>query len=174
MLDRECTIGNSLPSWALTSGWDWLRKENNPTLTTSPKPPKTLSKGSGDADTFLQRHVNIAQDYLNTALGDAAIGTDGYLPTAHSQSLDLRKEALTQVISGLHLLHEEHKLNIATVDSLTTGNASLAPVLSQMCRWIGWNEWADSYDIEDAVAEGIAVNSGKKITTTNRYCVDQL
>jgi anaphase-promoting complex subunit 1 len=174
MLDRERTMGNSLPSWALTSGWDWLRKENTPTLTTSPKPPKTPSKASVDGDTFLQRHVNIAQDYLNTALGDAAIGTDGYLPTAHSQSPDLQKEALTQIIFGLHLLHEEHKLNIATVDSLTTGNASLAPVLSQMCRWIGWNEWADSYDIEDAVAEGIVVNSGKNSPTTDRYCVDQL
>ncbi|KFY41300.1 hypothetical protein V495_04996 [Pseudogymnoascus sp. VKM F-4514 (FW-929)] len=166
MLDRECTMGNSLPSWALTSGWDWLRKENTPTLTTSPKPPKTPSKASGDGDTFLQRHVNIAQDYLNTALGDAAIGTDGYLPTAHSQSPDLRKEALTQIIYGLHLLHEEHKLNIATVDSLTTGNASLAPVLSQMCRWIGWHEWADSYDIEDVVAEGIAVNSANAMMIT--------
>ncbi|KAL5354029.1 Anaphase-promoting complex subunit 1 [Pseudogymnoascus australis] len=159
ILHQECSMGNSLPSWALTSGWDWLRKEDNPILSTGPKPSTTSSKAFNDDNSFLQRHVNIAQEYLNTALGDAAIGADGYLPTAHSQSIDLRKEALTQIISGLHLLHEERKLNIATVDSLTTGNASLAPVLSQMCRWIGWNDWADSYDIEDAVTEGIAFNS---------------
>lgn len=162
MLHHECTMGNSHPSWALTSGWDWLRKEDKPNLST-PKPVTTPPKASSDGDTFLQRHVNIAQDYVITELGVAAIGADGYLPTAHSQSLDLRKEALAQIISGLHLLHEEYKLNIATVDSLTTGNASLAPVLSQMCRWIGWNDWADSYDIEDAVAAGVTFNSGKHI-----------
>ncbi|KFY33947.1 hypothetical protein V494_07186 [Pseudogymnoascus sp. VKM F-4513 (FW-928)] len=158
MLHHECTMGNSLPSWALTSGWDWLRKGDNPILATTPKPLTSPTKTLADENNFLQKHINIAQDYLNTALGDAAVGADGYLPTAQSQSPDLRKEALTQIISGLHLLHEEHKLNIATVDSLTTGNASLAPILSQMCRWIGWNDWADSYDIEDAVAEGVAFN----------------
>lgn len=161
---REITISDSLPSWALTSGWDWLRKEDKPFLSTAPKPFKPPSKAFGDDISFLQRHINIAQDYLNTALGDAAIGADGYLPTARSQSSDLRKEALTQIISGLHLLHEEYKLNIATVDSLTTGNTSLAPVLSQICRWIGWNDWADSYDIGDAVAEGTAFNSSEYIS----------
>lgn len=159
MLSYESFLGNPHPAWMLTSGWEWLSEEHNASAISPRQSVASPSKPFNDENAFIQRHINLAREFMNTTVGEAAIGVDGYLPTATGQPLDMRKSAISQIISGLHLLHEDQKLDITLVDSLTIGNASLAPVLSQMCKWIGWNEWATCYDIEDAAMDSVVFDS---------------
>ncbi|KAI9743249.1 MAG: Anaphase-promoting complex subunit 1 [Claussenomyces sp. TS43310] len=166
MLRYESRSGSQQPSWMMNPAWDWLSddvtfqdrpstRENN----TSPRKP--VSQDSDDSPNFIQRHIALAHSFINSAQGQAAIATSGYLPTAENRSFLTRQNAITDIVMGLHLLCEEDKLSVMSADKLSTGGASLIPILAQICRWVGWDKWVAVYDIVDASLDGIQFDSCK-------------
>ena len=160
LLDLESENGNPIASWAQTSGWKWLDEENGRPAT--PIEPRCDTHDFSGGSSFIQRHVLMAQDFLKSSFGHAANEIKGLMPggdkPATSDSLEV---FLTKIIRALHFLHEDDKLDITLVDSLAIGNPSLAPVLSQMCRWIGWKNWAEAYDMEFAAMDTIVYDTSR-------------
>lgn len=51
------------------------------------------------------------------------------------------KHDLPRVLIALHLLREEHKLNILCNDRSGNGTWDVAPLLAQLGRWLDWEGW---------------------------------
>ncbi|KAG0647308.1 Anaphase-promoting complex subunit 1 [Hyphodiscus hymeniophilus] len=150
MQDQETSKGNPFPSWSGNRGWQWLGDEEGHDLgikNDRDSQASIFKPSSYERGTFLQKHVMLAHDFVSSPLGLSSI--PGILPTVGNASAESRKAALVDIIIGLHLLHEEQKLDNTMVDSLAKGVVSLAPVLSQIVRWIGWTGWINAYDVEE-------------------------
>jgi anaphase-promoting complex subunit 1 len=152
MLAHECSLGSPVPHWMLSSGWAWLNDA---------QPARPSIKPQIDGLGFIQRHIEMAREFIASPFGEAAIGPMGYLPTARHIKDDERAPFLIDTIIGLHLLHEELKLDITTSDSLSAGDASLSPILAQMCTWTGWKEWVDGYSAEDSTMDTVTYDTCK-------------
>lgn len=168
MLSQEAIGGSPCPSWINNSGWSWLHDDR--AFTTQP-PSKGFNLqeqilgNAWDEYKFLPRHIKLARNFVSSSLGKAAFGGSGYMPTADGRSIEQRQRCLSDLVVGLHLLREEQKLSVTSVDSLGTGDASLSPVLGQMFRWLGWSTWAALYDVEDALMEGVGFESCMSFTS---------
>lgn len=131
-------------SWMMNSSWTWATgKDDNagkPFLAEQ-QSPNDQSKNS-----YLLRCVSLARDFFDSPQGEAASGSEGYLPTAISQSQDTRRTALCSILVGLHLLREEQKLSICDSESSYQERGMLAPVLAQIGGWVGWRSWTWSED----------------------------
>lgn len=151
MLSQETSNGNPTPSWAENRGWKWLNDENGknlgPANDLDPAAPIFKQEPSGKR-TFLRKHITHTREFVSSTFGQSSI--PGTLPTVGGGNPENRKTALADIIIGLHLLHEEQKLDTTMVDSLNTGTLSLSPILGQITRWLGWSNWANIYDVEDA------------------------
>jgi anaphase-promoting complex subunit 1 len=74
----------------------------------------------------------------------------GCLPTSGSRNIEVRKAALMDTFIGLHLLHEEQKLDTMMADSVRSGISSLTPILGQIAKWLEWRSWQQHYENEDS------------------------
>lgn len=167
MLSQETIFGGPQPLWMINSGWVWVVDKEGIDLGTPKKVINVVQRGFeeiGDREKSLQYHIKLAREFINSNSGQAALGSSGYMPTARSRSLESRAKAFADIIAGLHLLREEQKLNVTSVDSLETGVASLTPILAQMCRWLGWTKWVAEYDVEDASISEVAFESSTSKT----------
>lgn len=150
MLSQETSNGNPSPSWAENRGWTWLNDEDDKLSLTNDSNPSSLifMQDFSKNRTFLRKHVIHARAFVSSTLGQSSI--PGTLPAAGNGNPESRKTALVDIIIGLHLLYEEQKLDTTMADSFSTGALSLSPVLSQIARWLGWANWVNIYDVEDA------------------------
>ena len=162
MQSQEASNGNPSPSWCANRGWQWLGEEEGQDLglksNSDPHTPNSRPTSS-KVGTFMETHVKLAREYASSTLRQSSI--PGTLPTAGDANLDSRKAALVDIVIGLHLLHEEQKLDTTAVDSLTTGTVSLGPVLAQIVRWIGWSGWAHMYGVEEVSMLAVDFDSGE-------------
>lgn len=132
-------------SWMMNMSWTWAtgHKDGNaskPFL--SEKQPQTEQP----KNSYLLRCISLARDFFDSPQGEAASGSEGYLPTAVSQSQDTRRTALCSILVGLHLLREEQKLSICDSESSYQERGLLAPLLAQIGGWVGWKSWTWSED----------------------------
>lgn len=151
MQSQETSNGNPSPSWAENQGWKWLTEEESQDSGSKydlKLPVPTSIPLSSERGTFLRKHVTFAREFVSSTLGQSSL--PGTLPTSGNGSPESRKAALVDIVIGLHLLHEERKLDTTIVDSFSTGAVSLAPVLGQITRWLGWTNWVNMYDIQEA------------------------
>lgn len=166
MLAYESRTGCPTPSWRTSNAWDWLsdhetfQGENLEPQTNGPS-GLLVDRNVDVQSSFIQRHIDITRSFLSSTQGQSAMGTSGYLPTALSKALQSRQIAITDILTGLHLLCEEQKLSITSVDELTIGTATLKPILAQIFKWLGWEQWAQVYDDDDAAFDLIQFDSGK-------------
>ncbi|OKL63047.1 Negative regulator of mitosis [Talaromyces atroroseus] len=133
--------------WMMSSSWTWvsgLRDDHNGKhFLTEQQAQNGQSKNS-----YLLRCVSLARDFFDSPQGEAASGSEGYLPTALCQSQTTRRSALCSILVGLHLLREEQKLSICDSESSYHEIGMLAPILAQIGGWVGWKSWTwkeDSY-----------------------------
>ncbi|TGO38049.1 hypothetical protein BHYA_0083g00280 [Botrytis hyacinthi] len=148
MLSRLAPYGNPMPPWLNSGGWKWLLDEQEESGVFASSETESLLSTTKDNETFTKRHVTLAQTFFYSKLGQEAV--TGYLPTATNKSLELRQAALIDILTALHLLREERKLNTMTADSFSTGVSTLTPVLTQIVRWLRWESWIDFYKTEEA------------------------
>lgn len=132
-------------SWMMNMSWTWAtgHKDGNaskPFL--SEKQPQTEQP----KNSYLLRCISLARDFFDSPQGEAASGSEGYLPTAVSQSQDTRRTALCSILVGLHLLREEQKLSICDSESSYQERGLLAPLLAQIGGWVGWKSWTWNED----------------------------
>jgi anaphase-promoting complex subunit 1 len=177
MLGHELANGFSHPSWMTNKGWEWLSEQQitRPSSSGRPNSSSSWAAGSRVADDhpgFLQRHIKLTREFLGSNLGQTAAGPSGYLPTAPNKRQDTCRNAISDIIVGLHLLREEQKLDIGCTDSINSGAGNLVLVLAQLCKWVGWHEWVSGYDVEDALTEFIILDSSKFPATQNVALTD--
>ncbi|KHJ32651.1 putative negative regulator of mitosis negative regulator of mitosis [Erysiphe necator] len=151
MLAEETGWGNPLPSWTQNAGWAWLATEadvSNSQDNGRKEPVSIFDRNSDLNDSFIQRHVKLARQYLTT-LQEQRLMLQ-CLPTWSNKTVEARMISLQNIFIGLHLLREEQKLNVLTSDSFNTGGVNLTIILAQVVRWLGWPNWIDFYKTEEA------------------------
>ncbi|EEA19657.1 Anaphase-promoting complex subunit 1 [Talaromyces marneffei ATCC 18224] len=131
-------------SWMMNSSWTWATGQDE----NAGKPFLAEQKSQNDQskNSYLLRCVSLARDFFDSPQGEAASGSEGYLPTAISQSQETRRTALCSILVSLHLLREEQKLSICDSESSYQERGMLAPVLAQIGGWVGWKSWTWSED----------------------------
>lgn len=164
MQSQEASNGNPSPPWSANQGWRWLSEEERQDFGSKNDPDShapIFIPASSERATFLRKHVTLAREFVSSTLGQSSI--PGTLPTVGNASPESRKAALVDIIIGLHLIHEEQKLDTTRADSFSTGVASLAPVLSQIARWIRWTNWINVYDVEEVSMLGVDFDAGPQV-----------
>ncbi|KAK2628833.1 hypothetical protein QTJ16_001936 [Diplocarpon rosae] len=159
MQAKEASHGNPIPSWGSSTGWKWLVEDDNMLSQISGSVAPIFTSTSSENLSFVRRHVKFARDFASSKFGLEVMSS--CLPTLGNRNLDVRKAALTDMYIGLHLLHEEQKLDTMTTDSFSTGLASLAPILAQLARWLGWDGWIQHYEVEEASQCYVDYDSGE-------------
>lgn len=150
MQTQEASNGNPLPSWAGNAAWKWLAEDedvSNGRRGSEPVSP-VFTSFDGKKSNFVQSHVKLARDFAHSTLGQSVVS--GILPISGNRDKDSRKRALVDTVVGLHLFREEQKLDTMMSDAVSSGVASLMPVLAQMVHWLGWSTWTSYYEIEEA------------------------
>jgi anaphase-promoting complex subunit 1 len=127
---------NSLgcPTWMMNRGWEWALEEDiddamSPHGDQSPSPK------------FISKHIVLAKEFMASPSGEAAMGHGGFLPTAISRSLEVRRRVAVDLYLGLHLLLEEQKLDITTPEYVSPGRVDLRVILCQVARWLKWHDF---------------------------------
>ncbi|EED14058.1 20S cyclosome subunit (APC1/BimE), putative [Talaromyces stipitatus ATCC 10500] len=124
-------------SWMMNSSWAWASDQKDDKAFLADQ----NSRNDQSKNSYLLRCVSLARDFFESPQGEAASGSEGYLPTALCQSQETRRTALCSILVGLHLLREEQKLSICDSESSYQERGMLAPVLAQIGGWVGWNSW---------------------------------
>ncbi|KAI2607864.1 hypothetical protein GGR54DRAFT_619838 [Hypoxylon sp. NC1633] len=141
MIKYETSGSSTHPPWVENKGWQWMLEEEESSLTMfQPSPGR-------DNMNFLSLHTKYALTYLSSSDGDAACGSDGYLPTSSSHDHITRSRYAQDIFLALHLLLEEQKLDTTSSDASSPGSVDLRAVLLQVARWLKWHEWATSYEL---------------------------
>lgn len=142
MQANEAPNGNSSPSWASNTAWNWLANEG-----LMEGQAKHRETNEQDYTSFIPKYVRLARDFMHTSLGQEAIF--GNLPTSGHRSNEFRNAALADSTIALHLLTEEEKLDITITDAFSMGKPTLTPVIAQIVRWLGWPSWIEHYEAEE-------------------------
>lgn len=147
MLVQEGGSSSRSPAWTHGSAWQWTAEENLlPHASFSKRSRSSSSNVPQSAATvpipkkspYLLHCISIARDFMKSPIGQAANGDHGYLPTASSRDLDVRRIALASILVGIHLLREETKLDVLAAETLH----QLTPILAQIGTWLGWEAWS--------------------------------
>ncbi|KAG9245464.1 hypothetical protein BJ878DRAFT_18018 [Calycina marina] len=152
MQARENTNGSCVPAWAENRGWQWLDADygvDDYGASNSDASTPIFASNVSEKGSFTKEHVQLTRTFIATSLGQFTIATC-FATTATGSDLEVRKTIATTVVIGLHLLHEEEKLNTMNSDSLSTGGPSMTPILAQLVKWLNWDTWLAYYDTEDA------------------------
>jgi anaphase-promoting complex subunit 1 len=159
MQGQEAFNGNPLPSWADNPAWKWLTDGDAGFQDNDSEPSLLFESNRHDRGSFVQRHVKLAREFASTKFGQNAIST--CLPTSGNRGIETRKAALVDIVTCLHLLREEQRLDTTAADSFSTGVANLSPVLAQVVAWLGWDSWKQHYEFEDASLLDMDYDTGK-------------
>lgn len=130
------------PSWMETNAWQWMMEEDD-------SPQALFKPGSETEQTdSLRSHIKTAYAYMSPHGADDTSILQEYLPTALSLDEGTRFSHAQDIFIGLHLLHEEQKLNTTTPRTGSPGLVDLRAILLQIARWMGWSQWVQLYDLE--------------------------
>lgn len=117
---------------------------------------------SPQADTLKCKQINLAQkaqQFAASAVGQRERAKHGWLPKA---------ETLPDILGMLHFCYQEMKLNTMSrecANNLASRSFalrhSLTPVLAQIASWLGYNDWVDFYQLEDADMPEVFIDRSK-------------
>lgn len=128
------------PVWMMNRGWEWALDED---LDDALSPHVDQSS----APRFMAKHIRLAKEFMGSSIGDAAVGSSGFLPTALSRTLEARRQNASDIFMALHLLLEEQKLDIMTPEYTSPGRTDLRVVLCQVGRWLDWRNFWSLYEL---------------------------
>ncbi|KKZ63413.1 anaphase-promoting complex subunit 1 [[Emmonsia] crescens] len=144
MLDQEAGSRGVTSSWMMSSAWGWVSEGDlKPTqeLPCGDHRPGLEAGANSRKNPFILRCAALSREFLLSPQGEAAIGAEGYLPTAVSRDPDTRRTALGTILVGLHLFREEQKLSTINAETSYSKTGLIAPVLAQIGGWLGWESW---------------------------------
>ncbi|OJD15168.1 hypothetical protein AJ78_04563 [Emergomyces pasteurianus Ep9510] len=144
MLDQETGSHGVASSWMMGSAWGWVSEVDLKSTEEIPRGDHRAGLEAGAnprKNTYILRCAALSREFLLSPQGEAAIGAEGYLPTAVSRDPDTRRTALGTILVGLHLFREEQKLSTINAETSFSKTGILAPVLAQIGGWLGWESW---------------------------------
>lgn len=162
MLEQESGPSGVTSSWMMNAAWGWISEENQKSTEEIHKNDASHKEGYNEGtklglykNDYITRCAHLARDFLQSPQGEAASGSEGYLPTAISRDHETRRTALGTILVGLHLLREERKLSIIDAETSHSDIGLLGPVLAQIGVWLGWSSWSCDgyYGVETANME---------------------
>ncbi|EDN03409.1 predicted protein [Histoplasma mississippiense (nom. inval.)] len=144
MLDQETGSRGVTSAWMTGSAWGWISEGDLKTMeevswADHRSGPETAANSRKNP--YILRCVALSREFLASPQGEAAMGAEGYLPTAVSCDSDTRRTALGTILVGIHLFREEQKLSTINTESSYSKAGLLAPVLAQIGGWLGWESW---------------------------------
>jgi anaphase-promoting complex subunit 1 len=151
MQEHDISISAACPSWMHSKGWEWMAEEG---VTEDINEPDFASK---NGDTFITTQIALAREFLASHPGLATFGSQSSLATAAGSSPQNRRMAAWSIIMALHLLLEEQRLSILTSEDVPQNDAYLKVVVAQICRWLGWRKYSDSYEL--SMEAGLSLSS---------------
>lgn len=136
--------------------WGWLSRRTQTGTSSDSKtrqarttPANALEDdGQDKKNTFLLNCITLAKDYVQSPMGEAAMGPEGYLPTSVNTDREQRCNAIPSILVGLHLLYEESRLSVTSSYFMNASKGNLVLVMMQIGQWLGWRDWkygSDSY-----------------------------
>jgi anaphase-promoting complex subunit 1 len=140
MMAFEAANSSICALWMMRKPWQWI-------LDNPPKDSPQSTPVETSLETFLTRHIRFAKAFMASSAGQAAIGSQGYLPTSSSNSNDVRRIALATMMTAMHLLLEELKLDILQSEETSPSLTDLRSLLSQLARWLRWREHGMVYEL---------------------------
>lgn len=130
--------------------WSWLSRKQQDSINSTPKAksgrfaPPILPDNSlkeEKSNKFIGKCIALAREYVQTPMGEAAIGPEGYLPTSINKHREQRCNAVPSILLGLHLLYEEGKLNASSTSKIGSAKNDLVFIMAQLGHWLGWGDW---------------------------------
>ncbi|CAG9941173.1 unnamed protein product [Clonostachys rosea f. rosea IK726] len=128
------------PVWMMNKGWEVALDEDL-------EDPLSSQNDSRSNPKFTSKHIALAKEFMNSKVADAALGNDGYLPTALNRGVESRRRVAVDLFMGLHLLLEEQKLDIMTPEYASPGRVDLRVLLCQIARWLKWADFWSVYEL---------------------------
>jgi anaphase-promoting complex subunit 1 len=125
------------PSSQLSPAWNWALKValiKSPVQSPQQKISMPVSPSKLDTAGFLTGHVPAARDFLKS--GEAR---DLINEVKNQKQIVL--QIIPRLMSVLHLVKEEMKLNSTSRDTGSPEIYILAPLIAQLGRWLDWPEW---------------------------------
>ncbi|OJD27390.1 hypothetical protein ACJ73_01219 [Blastomyces percursus] len=141
MLDQETGSHGVASSWMMGPAWGWVLEGDLKPTEEIPHRPGPEAGAIPRKNAYILRCAALSREFLSSPQGEAAIGAEGYLPTAVSRDPDTRRTALGTILVGLHLFREEQKLSTINAETSYSKAGLLAPVLAQIGGWLGWKSW---------------------------------
>ncbi|RYP39610.1 hypothetical protein DL768_010699 [Monosporascus sp. mg162] len=135
----EAPNSSTHPPWAEATSWQWMLEEDDAALTMFH--PDSNEEGTA----FLTSHVKHALAFLSSSNAEERLA---YLPTAATDDPSSRTQAAQEVFLALHLLLEEQKLDISSLQPASPGPVNLRAVLLQIAHWMKWDGWSTIYEME--------------------------
>jgi len=144
--EREIKLRSEMQDRA----WSWLLQKqptaaNAPAKVKSGRPAPILSSDSGFMEEkhnkSIAKCIALAKEYVQTPMGENAIGPEGYLPTSINKNREQRCNAVPSILLGLHLLYEENKLNVSSTSKIGSPETCLVFIMAQLGHWLGWKDW---------------------------------
>lgn len=134
--------------WTQEPCWQWFRSSLEGEEADIPVSPVTnhhRSSSRFDADVrksaFLSQCILSAKEFIQTPVGEQALGPEGFLPTAVNKNMEVRRTALPKILLGMHLLYEEHKLNDFVMSPRSNFPEAITIVMAQLGSWLKWPDW---------------------------------
>ncbi|KAH7629415.1 putative APC1 protein [Sordaria sp. MPI-SDFR-AT-0083] len=125
--------------WMRNGGWKFLLEDGLLDTIPSSQEPQPPS--------FMARHIELAKSFIASPEGLAALGANGYLPTAVERGRDSRNKAAWSMMLALHLLVEEQTLSVLSPEEVSPGQSDLRALLWQLARWLGWQQYEELYSL---------------------------
>ncbi|KAI1305134.1 hypothetical protein F5Y03DRAFT_356601 [Xylaria venustula] len=142
MCSSETPGSMTHPPWMEANAWQWMMEEDD-----SPRAFFEPSLDTVNTDS-LALQIKAACVYMSSHRVDGTRRPHEYLPTALSVDEHTRFTYAQEIFVGLHLFHEEQKLNITVPRTGSPGLIDLRAVLLQIANWMGWSQWVQLYDLE--------------------------
>ncbi|KXJ89990.1 hypothetical protein Micbo1qcDRAFT_148831 [Microdochium bolleyi] len=133
----------SQPVWASTAAWQWIVDEDAEPQAMF-RPPPTSDTGLG----FPTQELQLALVFIDTERGAAACGPEGYLPTSCGTDEASQQRLAHDAFMALHLHIEEQKVNLARPFDTVHAADGLKATLLVLARWMRWDQWVLSYELE--------------------------
>lgn len=131
------------PAWSNNEAWQWTLDEDTEPQTMFRPPPIHET-----ALAFPLQELQLALTFVESKQGIAACGPEGYLPTSRGHDQASQQGVAQDAFMALHLYLEEQKLESAVPRGPTCPADGLGAVLLVVARWMAWDQWVASYELE--------------------------
>ncbi|KAF2751616.1 hypothetical protein M011DRAFT_414289 [Sporormia fimetaria CBS 119925] len=142
MCSRHDSRPHNQPGKSAT--WAWVHRAQ-PLSSAAIQGKSSQTQASTSSHTVTEKHklilecIALARSFAHSPIGKAAHDVWRRLS---SEKQDLRISCLSECVVTLHLVREEHRLDVLSQDYSGSEARNLTPILAQLGHWLRWNAWS--------------------------------